>query len=519
MHKTFTRSSWSIKLVSLLLVLSLTCSLCSCSRSENRFDGSRFEETAHITVMVYSLTDFGSQYSVNTSNTARYIHDKVLNELNIDVTFIESDKLNFENGIAPDITFVTDYNIITTYYRMNGVVNIAPYLEQYPDKLSNLTGLLGEQNVYSCTDDRSEVWYLTQKEYLPDARVTFIRADWLAKLDLEVPQTCEELHNCLIAFRDNAEMLLGEDKDQMIPFFIDNEPNKSAKPLLDSCLDTAADDYEFYLHGYNRVTQKGYKDGLQILNDWYLEDLLPKDFQNIRPDTKEAYGPVEMGYVGAFCAKCDYLYKNGDNSHIKAFYENCGTDAKYIAVNTFEDKDGKYNAWDEDYLNEGGNKIFIPSTCNQPLACLLYLNWISDEENIKSVINCNPAPNPDDPFTSDRYLITYHGLDIVLYDEENAALARQTAQEVNFIQRGNKCIRYGPSAFEYVVETEYDIKKLYPGSVERFDCLMIGTAEGEFDKVYEEQYDLLKAYGSYTILVVRYDEWNKVMVQGDLKPW
>ena len=509
-----------IRFISLVLVVSVICSLCACSKKpDTNFDGTRFADTKHITVLVDSLTGFDSSYNVNTSKTAQYIHDEVLKDLNIDVTFIGSDQLNFENGVAPDITFTIHYNIITTYYRMDSVINIAPYLDQYKSDLTNLTGLLGEQNIYSCTDNKSEVWYLTAKEYLPNNRITFIRGDWLEKLNLEVPKTTEELHKCLIAFRDNKDKLLGDDKDKMIPFFIDNEPNRSAKPLLDSCLNTDADDYEFYLHGYNRATQKGYKYGLKILNDWYLEDLLPKDYQSINPGSKESYESIEKGYVGAFCSKCDYLYQNGDNAHINAFYKNCGEGAKYIPVNTFTDKNGKYNAWDEDYLYEGGNKICLPSTCKEPLACLMYLNWISDEKNINAVLSVNSKGSTDDPFDSERYLITYNGINPDLSDKDNAELARKTASEVNFLQRGIKCVRYWPTAFKYVINSVRDVEALYPGSVSRYDCTMISSKAGEFDKNYEEQFELLKSNGSYVLLIIRNDEWQKVMVQGELEAW
>lgn len=500
------------------LTASVVLSVCACTKTETNFNGTRFDETKHISVLVDQLTDFDSQYNVNTSKTAKYIHDTVLNDLNIDVSFVEADKLNFENGVAPDITYYQNYNIITTYYRMNGVINLAPYLDQYSSSLKNLTGLLGDQNIYWCTDNKDEVWYLTPKEYVPNSRVTFIRADWLEKLNLKTPETKEELQKCLIAFRDNADKLLGAESSNMIPFFIDNEPNVSAKPVMDSFLDTDIEDMNFYLHGYCRAAQPGYKDGLKLLNDWYNKDLLPKDYQNIKPGTKESYEPIEKGYVGAFCAKADYLYENGDNSHIKSLYDNCGKDAKYVAINTFEDKNGKYNAWDEDYLYESITKVFIPNTCKEPLACLIYLDWISNEDNIKAIINANSDAYTDDPYTSERYILTYHGINVDLYDKENADLAIKTAEDVNIIQRGNKCVRYWPTAFQFA-NSEYDIESLYPDSTKQYTCAMVGVAENEFDKVQKEKFQTYLNEGTYVLLTIRNDEWNKVMVQGQHKPW
>ena len=94
------------------------------------------------------------------------------------------------------------------------------------------------------------------------------------------------------------------------------------------------------------------------------------------------YESIEKGYVGAFCSQFDYLYANGENSHINALHKNCGNNADYIAVNTFPDRYGRYVAWQEDCLWEDELKIYLPSTCSDPLACLVYLNWISNSGNI-----------------------------------------------------------------------------------------------------------------------------------------
>lgn len=499
-------------LTALLLVTALLFSFCSCTKDNSDFDGVRFAKTRHISVIVDSYVPVNTDVTVDSSCVARYIHDEVLKELNIDVTFIESQKLNINMSTEADISVTTNFSSLNTYYKMGSITNIAPYLDQYASSLTSLTGLLGEENIYACTDDPSEIWYLTAKKAVPDARVTFIRSDWLEKLGLEAPSTREELHNCLIAFRDNAELLLGEDADNMIPFFIDNEPNVSAKPLFDSCLDTSIGDKDFYAHGYCRATQEGYRDGLEILNGWYLEGLLPSDYQVIRPGTKESYEPVENGFVGAFCAKGDYLYKNGGISHIQALKDNQGEDADYVAVNTFENRYGRYTSWQEDYLGEGGNKIYLPSTCEDPLACLIYLNWISDKANVDELKNLDVQ----DPFDYSRYAITYQDALSDVAPEAEEAL--KTASEVTYVQRGNKCVRYGPYFFKYV-ESDTDFAKVYPGSTKNFVCTVISAPEGRFEEVYTAEFDTYVMQGAYVLFRIRLNEWDKVMVNGDMKPW
>lgn len=491
----FCSSSVLVRLTSLILVLTLCLSVASCTGSDAGFDGVRFTSTRHITVQTDSIDPAVSSY----------VHEAVLSDCNIDVEFIESDKLSIYDGVNADISFDDDYNVLNTYYRMGAIHNIAPYIEQYGYALSDLTSLLGDSNLCSCTSDASEIWYLSQKDFSPCARVTFIRRDWLDKLGLDVPSNKEELYECLIAFRDNADVLLGDSASSMIPFFIDSEPNVSAKPLFDSCLDTEVDDQNFYIHGYTRTCQDGYKEGLELLNEWYLEDLLPSDFFNIVPGTKESYLPIENGYVGAFCAKFDYLYANGTNSHISALHAICGENADYIAVNCFENNFGEYTSWQEDYLDEYGVNVFIPLTCTDPLACLVYLNWISSEEKI-ATMGCMPGGN--------EYLITCSGLDHV----ESAEQARSVALEVNNIQRGNKCVRYGSYHIQFLsLETDYS--DVYPDSVSCFVCSVVSAPSGELDSVYNASFEQYLNSGSSMIYYMRSREWDKVIVQGDLTPW
>lgn len=519
------------RIITVTLLVSLVISCCSCNRTDNNdFDGVRFGNTRHITVAVdpqifkdIDSDDTSASLSdnnISNSSVAQYIHDQVLTDCNIDVEFISLNKSRIANGTATDVFYMDAVNSINTYYRMNAILNLKPYLDEYRDSLNDLFLLLGEDNVYSCDTYSSEVWYLSPKYFNPEASVTFIRKDWLDILGLETPQTRQELHECLLSFRDNADLLLGDDASSMIPFFIDCEPNISAKPLFDSCLDVSISDKEYYVNGYCRTTQEGYMDGLRILNSWYLEGLLPSDYAEIRPNTKESYEPIENGFVGAFCSKYDYLYMNGDDSHISALHNNCGNDADYIAVNTFENSGGQYTYWHEAYIGESGYKIFLPATCSDPLACLVYLNWISDVSNIHAVQDIS-ASNPNDPFTYDRYLLTCRGRypQGDEFNDPDAEKARNTANDVEYVRRGTKCVECGPSYLKYF-NSVIDYSSVYPGSTQEFVCKVISAPTDEFDNVYYESYsEYFNDCGAYLICVIRQSQWEDVIEHGDLTAW
>ena len=497
------------RFMSIILILVFTCSCCSCSKdSNNDFDGTRFANTRKISVLSDS----------SDKELEKHIHDAVLRDCNIDVFFFPSKYYELDYGFVPDISYTENFNKVTTFYRTNAVKNISAYLKENDEHLSSLKNMLGEENIYFCSDDHSEVWYLKACRQDVDPMVTFIRKDWLDKLGLKAPSTRKELYDCLIAFRDNAEKLLGKESEKMIPFFADSEPNVSCKPLIDSFFDPSYDERTFYENGYCRTTQIGYRDALKTLNVWNAEHLLPEDFSSIRPGTKESYEPIENGYVGAFCARYDYLYINGENSHINALHKNRGDNAGYIAVNTFENAKGEYTYWQEDYLEETCRVIYMPVSCADPQACLVYLNWISNPSNIAAMKNV-ASVNSSGRSTLDSYLITCQGH---YQDEGEAAVpvsepARQTALSVKKIHHGNKCIRYGASYFDYIKESDM-YNRSYPGSTGQFTCKAISIPDGKFDKLYEELYEEYVNNGAGKIHDVRCDEWEKVVEKENLLP-
>ena len=492
------------RIIAVILILALSASMCSCSSVSNDFDGKRFAKTRIISV----LSD-GSDPSLE-----KYIHDSVLEDCNIDVRFVSDSYYYQIYGVVPDIAYSYDLNSITTFYKMDSVLDISPILDEYTDVLIDLDNVLSDNCIYNNADKSDEIWYLASADAEPKAKVTFIRADWLEELGLDSPSTKDELYNCLIAFRDNASLLLGDDASEMIPFFIDSEPNLSCKPLFDSFYDTSIVDEEFYENGYCRATQNGYADGLAMLNSWYLEGLLPEDFSTIIPGSKESYEPIENGYVGAFCAEYDYLYRNGEDSIYNALHDKCGEDAEFIAVNTFENSEGDYTCWQEDYQSTSKRYIYMPSTCAEPLACLVYLNWLSKTENADDI-----KANASKESNVYNYLLTLsEAHDVSFYSNENAQFAKAVADNVVIVSRPVKCVKYGPSIFTYV-ETDIDIKTLYPDSLKLYSCASISAPEGCFDKIASDAFEVYVNSGAGVIVKIRSMEWNKVMIEGDMWPW
>ena len=353
-------------------------------------DDGRFAETHHITVEVYDRGNDGGSDPVNNKYTD-YIKKGMLDKYNVEVEFVAVPRWTEVEQIsnllaannAPDVCVTYDIATIETYGNMGGIVDMKDALETNKDILPNLWKHLGETNIYwDQHPDTKTIWDIEAVRENQNDVNTFIREDWLKKLGLEVPTTKEEFYNVLCAFRDNADKLLGADASKLIPYSISFDAGYRAKTLNYSFADPNMTDKDFYINSFDDrgFTIPGIKEGVKLLNKWYNEGLIWKDFALYGAGDKTEDDLIKAGYVGAFTHNWDYPFRDGENSidtNIKKFG---GEDAKFIAIDPFEDKNGTHTKWISGPVDR---KIFFPSTNDDILASLLYLDWISTPENIQ----------------------------------------------------------------------------------------------------------------------------------------
>jgi putative aldouronate transport system substrate-binding protein len=89
---------------------------------------------------------------------------------------------------------------------------------------------------------------------------------------------------------------------------------------------------------------------------------------------------MKSGYVGAFIMNWDYPYRDGENSITANLKKQVGPDAAFIAVDTFKNDKGEYKKYLSPPIDR---KVFFPATNDEPLASLLYIDWISKLDNRK----------------------------------------------------------------------------------------------------------------------------------------
>ena len=351
----------------------------------------KFAETRHITVEIYDRGNDGGSDPTNNMYTD-YIKKGMLEDHNVEVEFVavprwtETEEINnlLAAGTAPDICLTYSYPTIQTYANMGGVQDLAPYLEQYRSELDNLYNWLGDTNIYWNLDNQTgTIWAIEGKRANSRRILTFMRQDWLDALGLKAPTNKEEFYNAICAFRDNADTLLGADAKKMIPFSVSFDVGWRAALLIESEIDPAITDKEFYVNGFDdrKLTQNGTKEAIRTLNAWYNEGLLWKDFALYSSGDTNEDDMIKAGYVGAFQHNWDYPFRNGEDSIQANLQRLVGPDAKFVAVDCFENSANQTLKYVDS--TAGDRKIFFPSTNTEPLASMLYLNWISDPEHIQ----------------------------------------------------------------------------------------------------------------------------------------
>ena len=129
-----------------------------------------------------------------------------------------------------------------------------------------------------------------------------IRKDWLDELGLDIPETIDEWTNVLTAFKEKkgAEAPLTGTATYFMP---------GTHSVFNGAFDVAAtrlyvEDGKVKFSPY----EKGYKEYITLLHDWYKKGLLDKDFSNIQGtavDSKMLNGTsgAVIGYLGGSMGK------------------------------------------------------------------------------------------------------------------------------------------------------------------------------------------------------------------------
>lgn len=500
------------------------------SEEEPEIVDGRFTKTRKITVEVFDRSNDGGSPPENNFYTD-FIKEGMLRDHNVEVEFVpvprwtETDVLNnlLAAGEAPDICVTYSYPTIQAYANMGGVIDLAPLLEKYKPMLTNLWDLLGDENIYYNLDPSTGKLWAIEAIRAQVARInTFVREDWLKKLNIPEPTTLEEFENMLYKFKENASTLLGADADKIVPFSLSFDVGWTASNLLISFVPDETTDEEFFIYGFDdrQLLWPGIKEGVRKLNEWYNAGLIWKDFYLYKEgDTTEA-NMMKAGYVGSMMQNWDNPYRDGENGIHGGLQKVVGPEAAYIAIDPFPNNAGKYKKLIYSSIDR---KVFFPSTNKEPLASLLYLDWISKLENRKFLQigeeGVTHEVMPDGAIkiiaaTGDKimnsvnnldYTITINGLDLGDPDLTLRSLALAYAGvDEKYIKRAYECAMrdgFAPKNFNVgEIKSEAGMGQVLKEKRDILFAQAVTCKPEEFDAVWEAGYQEYLNAGGQAII-------------------
>ncbi|MCL1988489.1 MAG: hypothetical protein FWG64_11060 [Firmicutes bacterium] len=350
----------------------------------DRLDANRrFTEPAHISVALWDrsherIPNFAESY------WAEWVQAQILEDHNIVVEWVPVprwDEPEFQStlltaGMAPDIGYTFNNGMVTTFAGMGGMINLYPLLQEYGDLLPNMYSLLGDNIYWNFDPTTDELWSITGR-LMQDGRVlTFIREDWLNTLGIAPPTNFDQFETALRAFRDNADVLLGDNAANMIPFRLDHDTGWSLQTLIESFIPSNISEREWFVNGFDDRRfhhRDAVFEATRIVNGWFDEGLIWRDFVLHPPGDPMGDDQVRLGNVGSFVVNWDLPFRAAD-ALITEMRTNVGPEANFIPINPFLNDQGNVQMF---FPNPTDRFIFFPTTNADPLASLIYLDWIS----------------------------------------------------------------------------------------------------------------------------------------------
>ena len=202
----------------------------------------------------------------------------------------EAFNLMIASGSLPDIVAGNDLRQDFVRYGLEGAfLPLNRLIDQHAPHLKRFLADNPEIRKAISAPDGNIYWI----PYVPDgkfARGWFIRYDWLEKLGLAPPQTVDELHLVLKAFRERDPNGNGQ-KDEAPLFF--REPFSELQRLVtfwDGRSSGSDGAHDFYIEN-NKVrhpyADENYRVGIRNIARWYAEGLIDKEVFTRGPRARE----------------------------------------------------------------------------------------------------------------------------------------------------------------------------------------------------------------------------------------
>ena len=205
---------------------------------------------------------------------------------------------------APDIVFTYTLSVVYNYFKQGGIADLTDLVDQYGPTIKSYLG----EDVLSYGRFEGRQYIIPAKRISRAMYTTYMRKDWLDKLNLPVPTNHDEFFNALVAFKEQNP----GNVEQVVPYGSASDVPWHFGTIVDSFIDLAnmTDEQKFVLgvdasSSASTMLYPGFKEGIRYLNKMYNAGLIDTQFP-LYKDFAPVDDLISRGAVGAFTANYDW---------------------------------------------------------------------------------------------------------------------------------------------------------------------------------------------------------------------
>ena len=308
-------------------------------------------------------------------------------------TLTEKKNLTLNSGVNMPDAFMaaglTDYELITyggygvlipleDYINEETMPNLMAIVEKRPNLLATAT--MPDGHIYGLPGI-SEMGYMTDEgQYIGIGAIpqfTAINTDWLEAVDMEMPTTLDELHDVLVAFKENDCNGNGDPDDEIpLSFMFQNWCAGQSTFYAGFGFTDYNENHRAIKDGqvYYQAANPQYKEALNYFHQWFEEGLI--DIEVFSQDASQ------------------YIAKgNGEDARLGVFVwweipEVVGYDRaeSYAYLPVLDGPDGTHNVCLNESGTTGHDKFSITSSCKNPELLLKWVDQMYDPLNSMQAI-------------------------------------------------------------------------------------------------------------------------------------
>ncbi|WP_419872939.1 extracellular solute-binding protein [Candidatus Pristimantibacillus sp. PTI5] len=388
MKKRFMASKTSMLV--LMTVSSLLFTACSSKSAPNAAEGTNGGDApakqVTLKVEVFDRGNSPAGSTITDNYLTKFVQENFGASNNIKVEYVpvprseEVAKLNVlmaSGNNVPDIVFTYDPNTFNRYAKQGGLTDLGPLLDEYGQELKTFLG----DEVLEYGKFEGTQFAIPAKRSNTGKYASFIRQDWLNKLNMPVPKTTEELYETLKAFKEKDP---GETGGQVIPLGM-TIASAQYEPLIWSFIKPMTEEQQYTLTqqlGSNDypILLPGFKESLQFMNKLYNEGLINKDF-GLDKDKKKLGEDISTGKIGFFSEDdVNIYYQDGSYDLLQKNVKG----AEIAAVDVYTNEEGMHA---KPKYAPNGLYIMIPKSSERAVEAVKYLNWMATGDNLFNLQN------------------------------------------------------------------------------------------------------------------------------------